>query len=139
MSFKRVIKSLNLKNRKHSPSLALAQPVLIREKGEDSLIEIVGVSDEINAKIVVKIGARSRVLVEGIETLNSSLIILLGDDCVLHMKSGQKINGPMVINQNESSTVTIGSNGLFGRCKIWTSDFHSLFDKHTKVRIKKSR
>jgi hypothetical protein len=84
---------------------------MIREKGEDSSIEITGVSDEIASKMTVKIGARSRVIVEGIRVLNTSLTILLGDDCELLLKGEQYINGPMIINQFEASRVTIGKIG----------------------------
>ena len=51
------------------------------------------------------------------------------------IKDGQRINGPLLINQLEASKVTIGKNGLFGPCQIWTSDFHSVIDNQTKIRI----
>ena len=41
----------------------------------------------------------------------------------------------MRINQLEASKVTIGKNGLFGPCQIWTSNFHSVIDNQTQLRV----
>ena len=53
----------------------------------------------------------------------------------INFKGEQCINGPMVINQFEASRVTIGKSGLFGPCQIWTSDFHSVIDYQTQLRV----
>ena len=135
INFKGIPALVKLRNKGKFPVINPTETVLIREKGEDSYIEISGVTAEINSKITIKIGNRSRVKIEGIQTLNTSLMITLGDDCELLIKDGQRINGPLRINQLEASKVTIGKNGLFGPCRIWTSDFHSLIDNHTKIRI----
>ena len=39
----------------------------------------------------------------------------------------------------EESSVTIGRDGLFANCQIWTSDSHSVIDADTGVRINNAR
>ena len=86
INFKGIPALVKLLNKSKPPVINPTETVLIREKGEDSYIEISGVTAEINSKITINIGNRSRVIIEGIQTLNTRLIITLGDDCELLIK-----------------------------------------------------
>jgi acetyltransferase-like isoleucine patch superfamily enzyme len=107
--------------------------------GEGSTIEISNTQDPLLAKIGVTCGRSSKIVIHGIDVLNSLLDIYLADHCELTIGPGQLINGAVHIYQHEPSRVVIGERCLFGDVNIWSSDMHSIIDVGSRERINPAR
>jgi acetyltransferase-like isoleucine patch superfamily enzyme len=126
------------KHEGRAPNYLSSSKALIRV-GTGTTVEISDTSDEVTSRIFIKAGKNCRIAIKGIEVIETSLTISMADNCILNIEPGQRIRGPLVINLNESSSVNIGSDGLFANSQIWTSDSHSVIDANTGNRLNAAR
>lgn len=69
-----------------------------------------------------------------------TLIVRMASDCTLEIGDNVGVNGKLTIHMSEPSSVSIGTQCLFGgSVSIMTSDAHSIFDINTRKRINYAR
>lgn len=103
--------------------------------GAGSILRMSGVSDDVKERLIINCGKNCIIDIDGIDVINGRLGILLGDGAVLRIGSGQRVNGHVNIMMHEASLIEIGADCLWGDCRIWSSDMHSIIDRASNSRI----
>ena len=107
--------------------------------GEKSTVEISSTPDNFLKKIFITCGKSSHIKILGIQVLNSTLGIELGDNCELTIGPNQLMNGSININAHEKSRIVIGEGCLWSDVNIWSSDMHSIIDLASNKRINQAQ
>jgi acetyltransferase-like isoleucine patch superfamily enzyme len=103
--------------------------------GKNSQIDFTDVPKELLKRIHISIGDNCHINFGSIKSINSTVGISMREDSVIEFGSNQSFVGTCLFSMIESSRISVGSDCLWADGFVTTSDFHSIIDVQSGLRV----
>ena len=107
--------------------------------GKNSQIDTGNVHPALLRRIAIVIGDDCHVVFQEIRVLNSMVSIYMNNNAKIKFGPGQAFNGICNFHLHEPSKIIVGSNCLWSNGTVTTSDYHSIVDASSGLRINASQ